>query len=275
MNGLQRIIGTAIISGAILGSPAFGAPKPEEEKGPEVSCALEVQYAATLGTPIITTDTVPEYIRAVPEHIDDGGKNLPPIQDKPISIGSGISAEGRLEGIIKDKNLKFEFGLLGGVEIMFGDLVEYNYTNAPGTEARGYGAALTFYKSYLLNLNVGVFGNGIFDLAPPSLFPKIVLEYSSTLPFLQGIYIKNGWDRYDSYETKDRYFAYLLTLNQKIKCGLELPLGEGESSPTVLILGGMNIPTPLFESEVAKGMGLKLKPSFFGEIRFKFSTEKF
>jgi hypothetical protein len=73
-----------------------------------------------------------------------------------------------------------------------------NYTNHPGTNTRGYGAALTYIRAQT------AFGPGLNSF----IFPHLFLELSKKNAFSIGariweedLVIETGWDRYNRFES--------------------------------------------------------------------------
>jgi hypothetical protein len=176
----------------------------------------------------IKINTVPLIIRDVPKHKDDtyaSNKNVAPIEDfsgnidKVISLGD-IKMELRKRISKKDMIIDFgeEIGKLTrpksdfkiglGLEGLLPQGIgkERNYTNAPGTNQRGTGAALTFYdidRRYVFKIN---------GCVRPKIFSEMEFMNKKEFSFAFGyevfpekIVAINGWDRYNETEVKDRY----------------------------------------------------------------------
>jgi hypothetical protein len=176
----------------------------------------------------VSISTIPLIIRDVPKHKDDTyapNKNVAPIEDisgtldGPILLGD-VKMEYRRRLSKEDMTIDFgkdigklmrpksDFKIGWSFEVLlpesFGQ--NRNYTNAPGTHIRGEGAALTFYtvsRRYVFKLN---------NYVRPKLFTEMEFMNKKRSSFAFGyevfpekIIARNGWDRYDRKQTKDRY----------------------------------------------------------------------
>jgi hypothetical protein len=88
------------------------------------------------------------------------------------------------------------------------DIVERNYTNAPGTDQRGLGAALTYYRveegdnfifmpGYSLRILYTIEEKKKADI-------RLFLEYGTGFAKVP-VAIETGWDRFDELETYKNY----------------------------------------------------------------------
>lgn len=163
---------------------------------------------------------MPFSLRNVSIHKDDGyasQENAGPIQQKEYNIHhfASFSLTARLDTLAK--NLFFELGYF--VIVPTTDRALRNYTNAVGTETRGYGAALTYCEIYVTGTPPirCLSGFGVFlSMFTPTinLQWKISDDLSATSIRLKTTFVTiegaNGWDRYDRDEIKDgRTFGYL------------------------------------------------------------------
>ncbi|MCX6795177.1 MAG: hypothetical protein NT165_00345 [Candidatus Falkowbacteria bacterium] len=173
---------------------------------------------------------VSEDFRNVPIHPDDGSGPSGVIAKADYSVPFFLS----LDFLYKHK---FEGGIIfgGGLTLgcHFADLEERNYTNAPGTSQRGYGAALT-YCGVIVEGPLGAAGvhpliNGM------SVLPKLIFEVpiKKSLSFslaasYQAFSAINGWDRFDDKECNEtKVLAHLFPLDASLRFnfsgwGLEL-----------------------------------------------------
>ncbi len=155
--------------------------------------------------------TVPLSIRDVPIHLDDdyaNPKDNAPIEDKSFNLDNSIFVVSLNGSYSKSFANKVNFNL--GLNLNFGwnerIFKERNYTNYPGTNQRGYGAALTYYKlnpRYLFKFNSWIRPEISSELEVAiSKASKIKLGYKLYNEKLVGI---NGWDRYNGLEVNKRY----------------------------------------------------------------------
>lgn len=154
---------------------------------------------------ICKISNIPERVRDVPVYPDDENiyTDIAPINNSQLSYSPSSVA---LNGVI---GAGCKFGLYS---IALGGSIDYylaandkttikrrNYTNAPGTEQKGEGAALTYYK---LDKD---WNHGLNALAP-GLFVKLSKQFSEksicclfveyNISFY-GLHLENGWDRYN------------------------------------------------------------------------------
>ncbi len=157
-------------------------------------------------------ETIPEYIRNVPRHPDDGGgfTNIAPIEDSKLSYSPfSLNLINGSAGI----GCKFElFDLMLGGNVDWclftsGPIKKRNYTNASGTETRGYGAALTYYR-----LNKGSAHK--WNAFTPGLFLRLSRKISTESDFslfveysldFYNLHLETGWDRYNNLEIREIY----------------------------------------------------------------------
>ncbi|MBW2990281.1 hypothetical protein KY348_01100 [Candidatus Woesearchaeota archaeon] len=168
-----------------------------------------------------SVENIPLEVRDVPKHEDDWyakDRNVAPIEKNSVNLYGRVKAGTRLGGklaFIQDK-LFFKTGV--GIDFTHAaalskynkrkDMQERNYTNFPGTNTRGYGAALTFYQvrtSFVdLGLEDAFFRPLVFSEIEVKLEEKtgLVLGY---LAYPQNFHVRNGWDRYDNLQVKDEH----------------------------------------------------------------------
>lgn len=145
---------------------------------------------------------VPEELRYVPIHPSDGyakEEDNGPIQKDSIKLRDRLIEIGFLKAGIEAKIGENRLDIywngsyrIKGEDLDIDDINERNYTNAPGTEMRGYGAALTYWTAdYSDNFIQGI--NADLSL-------RILDEWNLILGGgyrEYGIEIQRGWDRYD------------------------------------------------------------------------------
>ena len=189
-----------------------------------ISYGLEFSYSR-IG---IKVKDMPLKIRDVPIHSDDSyalRSNAGPIEQREYSASTMLEL-----GFLVKKNITHWLDF--GVKLKwilypyhgFYDNALRNYTNAVGTETRGYGAALTF---------VGLEMRGMVS----SFTPEIMLETPLNKDLILGASLSyyelqaiNGWDRYNRLEVKDRYtltryypVSVYLYINNILTIGVQFP----------------------------------------------------
>lgn len=163
---------------------------------------------------------MPLSFRNVPVHPDDWGYPGPITSKKYAAAHEAFLSLmydwqfGRSES----SPLRYDLGI--GLDWMIvpsavgagGDKAERNYMNAPGTDIRGYGAALTF---------VGVRQGGMIPSMDSQLAdfflnwtPRVRLEVAPFGGYLENLWVgtsvsyftidaENGWDRYDKLDVRE------------------------------------------------------------------------
>lgn len=177
--------------------------------------------------------TVPEVVRFVPNHKDDSSANEGPIEDPSLDYGSW-SFVWDLNAGLGYRTGSIDVRIGGNLDIMVVDKGEdnrnsRNYTNAVGTENRGFGAALTYY-AFSKGSFLDIFGHayGGFSRIGYSFWRNranlsqtrgaIFVEYD--LDF-SNLSLENGWDRFDSLDT-NRVFKLAGLTSHTFKLGLEV-----------------------------------------------------
>jgi hypothetical protein len=261
--GIGKSLTKILATSSIIGALAFGIPK---NASAQVESYMNVAGNAeiSLGTPISKILSVPDYMRTVPAHPDDGGWTLSPMDDGVNSFIPLLNAEGRIGGgIIKD-NFNLNFGGSLGVDFAFGNMVESNYTNHPGTSERGYGAALTYYEVEEGGITLGAF-------VKASLSDKFYTEYCLGLSE-RGIFVANGWDRFDKLQQNQIYGSDFNTLDHTFRLGIKLIKSDIDPRAFGAFVG-LKFSQILKESDTVKQMGLTaINPSVFAGFRFEYDS---
>jgi hypothetical protein len=218
-----------------------------------------------LGTPFAVIQNVPAYMRDVPIHPEDTYallENNAPLRDSSFTFIPSLNIGAKFGAGIKKGDFDFNFGIKTWAEAYFGGTIERNYTNYPGTDKRGEGAALTYYQANIGRSNIGAFAKAL-------ILNFFSMEYSVDFPLSQGVSITNGWDRWNSLEMKNKYIAEFKTLNHTLKFGLNIPTDYGINSffPGLEICTGITIPQLISQSDLAKQIGLTISPYFFIECQ--------
>lgn len=205
----------------------------------------------TVTTPDLKVNNMPLEVRDVPIHPDDKyalRSNAGPIKQKQYSTNGTLMFEMFWRNSLTEKvNFGLNINVMAYPNHTFYDNALRNYTNAVGTETRGYGAALTFVGIEKRSSKIDYLGLFV---------PELSLEFLSTSKrSLGGISVgyyqfdaTNGWDRYDSLEVRKRYIlAHIYPIGIYYKkgshqTGIKLPvvnttkLGDTadiEASPSV------------------------------------------
>jgi len=205
---------------------------------------------------------IPEEMRFTPIHKDDAyanPENNAPIKNSTVRIPPLIELrflKAGLETKINDDSYLDIYGDLSlnlSNFIRFGKVYKRNYTNAPGTDKRGYGAALTY-----LTPKYG-------PLFIPGIKAELHIQTKEDFNFIIGggyrrydLEIERGWDRYNRLERyKD---SSLAKIDEKsIYIGFETEDKKSEKWHSIIKLG-VN-----FNDYKTKGEETKIdsKPSFF------------
>ncbi|MFH1452191.1 MAG: hypothetical protein ABIF88_03395 [archaeon] len=208
------------VVGPLAGIGAMGQTLDSEKDKPEEGLHQYFEAGPVYRHALVqNVRDVPEEIRDVPIHSDDGyasGKGGP-IPSDDINVGprtGGFFRYGGRMPVIKD-TLFAKLGIeveLGG--IFTSDKPSRNYTNAVGTSQRGRGAALTYYS---IHTKSGPNWNS-------SLIPKIVggleLELSDSVTvganysiWREDLVAETGYDRYDSLEHRSSFNLVDMTVS--------------------------------------------------------------
>ncbi len=259
---LEKIIGT--VGAVLIGGALLFAPARKAEAKPYLM--IDAQFDFNYGTPTAQIQTVPEYMRNVPAHPGDSDEHIGPIEDSQYSFVSLLNIEGRAGvGFRELDKFDFSIGAKAGIEFAGGGGKERNYTNAPGTDKRGYGAALTYYGTSMGRLSLGAFARASFFASSINL---LSLEYSADISALQAIAVENGWDRYNTTEVNEIYRADFCTLNHTIEV-ISGDLNLDSFNTKVKLFLGVKIPQLISQSALATEMGFTVSPSFFGGIKLE------
>lgn len=160
----------------------------------------------------IKVTNMPLAIRDVPIHSDDSWGKPGPISKISYPIKTIASFDAP---IITCRTKKMKLALRGQWFLFphhsLYDNALRNYTNAPGTETRGYGAALTFCGVETRGIIPTIGQAGFFDLFV-NVSPEILASFPVSEDFSINTSISyfkiqavTGWDRYDNLEVKDTY----------------------------------------------------------------------
>lgn len=162
-----------------------------------------------------------ETIRDVPTHPDDSSTHAGPIKETKYGASSMLTINAGYKWKISERvRLGTTIKWILHPLYYFSDKAERNYTNDPGSDTRGYGAALTFVA--LEARGVIPFGDWFLNYTPQleleytldEYDKKFILGTSITYFKMQAV---TGWDRYDELTPDKRY-----TLTHVIPLGLYL-----------------------------------------------------
>ncbi|MFA6416927.1 MAG: hypothetical protein WCW61_01905 [Patescibacteria group bacterium] len=185
----------------------------------------------------ISVSHLPEYLRDIPAHKKDGGKATGIITREAYDYAFSIPFDLRYEYPSKT-NTHFGFGITMVIPIE--SFAKRNYTNAPGTDKRGYGAALTFAGITTL----GPFSSlaGIRPVLPglaftPNFFMETSLKNNVKTHLAlgyQALGAINGWDRYDQLQSRQiKVLAHIFSLSAGLKA--KFLKTNWEIGPSVLL----------------------------------------
>jgi hypothetical protein len=277
MKNLSKILSAAVLGAGLL----FSTPKASAGDFylfGDIDCSGNLNSETNYNADV---QTVPEYVRDVPAHPDDLWKvdpaNVAPIADTPFSFPIEITKPfldfklgiGFTEGIFNIE-LGPRFASFIDTNYANSKVKERNYTNHPGTEERGYGAALTFYRFHFEKGDTSIGGflrtSLKFDISDSNkvLFLEPFLDYSflySTCSFS----LTTGWDRYNRLEKKDSYQIASDIIDHSLEVGL-----KGSMMNFALeVYGGMAIPQLVNRTSLADEthFSFESKPNFYFGIR--------
>lgn len=228
----KKIALTALLVGSLSMIPLFGSAQKKKDPQIDKERAKKVFFLVdsnlTYNSPILSgVKGIPLEMRDVPKHPDDSyarESNVAPIAKDSAELYGYADIGTRLGGkfSLHEDKLLFNTGI--GIDFSCTpafseynkrkDMEVRNYTSNPGSNTRGSGAALTFYRvapsSVLLN-----FG-GVF--LRPSAFGEIEVNVGKKaslalgyMVFPQNYQIENGWDRWNKLEFREKHtFAKLI-----------------------------------------------------------------
>lgn len=228
VNSGKEIIVTSLLAGALSFSPFLSENSQAQEnqdrnkkpKTEEKAYFIDLKHLGfTFKKPLVTkVKGVPIEIRDVPRHPKDtyvSRRNAAPIANDSVELGNGFSIFGAKVGrrISLGEPIKAKVGIgFSGEGIYGNDIRRRNYTNAVGTEERGYGAALTYYQlrsAYFHNFNRWLRPFLFSEIettikkseASTNITPGVSLTVGYELSNERTV-AENGWDRYDHLETR-------------------------------------------------------------------------
>jgi len=218
-----------------------------------------------VGTPTAQIQTVPLSIRDVPAHSGDSSTGIAPIKDSEVThFPYTLDLEGKVGVGFEGKGFdirvgpKLSFVITGN----FCWPTERNYTNDPGSSTRGYGAALTFYN---LEKDNFAFIPGVSTRISVPLGHQFTGFAEYSIDFLHQLFIRNGWDRYDKFETRKTYKLADL-IDHTVKVGVEVPMGGDFAKAEAFV--GVKIPQIIDKTSLADTAKLETFPSFLIGLRF-------
>ena len=202
---VKKIVTTMIM--IVLTGNVFGQDHPKP-----------IFYMNISGTPVsgfswgassLSFSNLPLTIRDVPIHPYDTYAS--PSNGGPINVSSLDDAKLWwlpnlfIQGGIQFSQMEIEAGGLLQVKLSSQNPTERNYTNAPGTNYNGIGAALTYIKlDNSFNVIYGLSANVRRKIS--SLGGKEYLYLSgSFIKDWQNYAIETGWDRYAQLQSKEKY----------------------------------------------------------------------
>ncbi len=255
---IARVLGIAlIIACSILAAPTNG--------GWHNAGSFGVEYAGPDG---IIVEKMPLEIRSVPIHPDDGyadPKNWAPIDRLRYPSYGLLNFGGGY--VLHNDDIRF------CAEVFFifdlSTSQERNYTNAPGTETRGYGAALT----YLTFEQRGIISPSKYALLDflDNISPEISgdLKLSEKNQIYLGARIslfqaqaENGWDRFDQSQ-----------INQIFSLGEYLPVSVYLRCHNVSL--GVYYPVQIKLTDVGREAGIRIYPTLIIKTEFGSSIKSY
>jgi hypothetical protein len=209
------------LAGIVLGAALMATPSFAQKIDRKTEPLANIGASLDLGSRSCHVENAPLEVRSVPKHPDDGYAGYaPPIRDKRLGCPYGhfdLISELGLRHVSGDKELSFG-GNLGWHIASDSSIARSNYTNAVGTEQRGYGAALTWY--------------GTMDsMSLDDVFYGAFVQFKKGRLFFRGdanfekFNLQTGWDRYDSLETRKSYVVGH-TITPSFTIGLEQRSGH-------------------------------------------------
>jgi len=217
------------------------------------------------GTPTAQVQTVPLEIRDVPAHPDDSSLSIAPIKDSEVThFPYTLNLEAKVGVGFEGDNFDIRIGPKAGLVLTgnFSWPIERNYTNDPGSDTRGTGAALTYYNLQKEGL---AFIPGASARVSIPLGNQLIGFAEYSVDFLHQLFMENGWDRYDKFEVRKTYKLADL-IDHTIKVGINFPMGPEFASGEAYI--GVTIPQIIDKTDLADETKLEVSPSFLVGLKF-------
>lgn len=190
----------------------------------------------------MSISNLPQYLREVPAHKDDAGYPSRTIERTNYAFSFSIPYDIRYTF---PSERKIKFGLSAMLTLPIEDFAERNYTNHPGTDERGYGAALTFTGITILGPISSL--TSLKPLLRLSFIPSVFIEVPMgrttmhTSLSYKTLAAVNGWDRNDELECyQAEVLAHLISLNVGIKAtlwGIDYEIGPSIILPIRTTIG--------------------------------------
>ncbi len=204
-----------------LGILALGAMPFVSPKAASLSFSADVNLGLTYEQSFVSkVKDIPLSVRNVPVHPDDYG-NSGPIQKDELNPADRVSLfELKLGPKLTFFDRRAFLRAGAGLDLNFSsqalefwkepndraDIAERNYLNNPGSDQRGEGAALTYIYAgtrYTPTWNT-FFKPYVFADAGFNITKHLSVRAGAKL-FQEQIFLENGWDRYNSLETRDTF----------------------------------------------------------------------
>lgn len=265
----QLLIFLLLVLMFVLNNFLLAANKPEQKNKVYLFLNGGINWAWDID--MCTIPYVPKRVRNVPVHSDDQNipTNIAPINNASINYSPcSICLEGMI-GVAYKSGL-YKVKISGGTSYYLAandhnSLKTRNYTNAPGTNERGDGAALTYYKldkdwTHGINAFVPRLSINISRQFSKKSICQIFTEYDLSF---YGLHLENGWDRYNRFE-KWKIYKLADIRRNCIKFGLNVKF--------LKIYMGYVIPTANL-TELGEISQLKIGPYWTIGFQYKFTTE--
>jgi hypothetical protein len=246
-----------VVIGFVLGT-ALSVFSEEAETGWHSTANFSLKYAGLDG---IIVENMPLAVRSVPIHPDDSYANVSdwaPIQRTRFNSNGMFS----INGDYAFQNSKFR--LCAGLTLFFSMACqqERNYTDAPGTESRGGGAALTYVAMKELGIVSAKISSPfefLDNISPEisgdvKLSEKYDLSLGTSISYFR-LQVESGWDRFDSKQIDNVFvFGDYLPVSVYLRwCGISL---------------GIYYPLELNRTEIGKEADIRIYPTFVIKTEF-------
>lgn len=261
-NSLAKILGASILGAGLLFSPVKNASADEFYFYKGLGLNISVIGASA------KVDTVPEYARTLPPHLEDIetyelNPNPIAIPDAPLSLGliEKISIEAKFGVGVKSNDFYFETGPAfnfswSGVD----GLNKFNYYPG-GYDAYLYSGLAEGNQDSRKGVSLGWSARALTPLLGSkkcgfSFFFEYLLEWKE-------FFLETGWDRYNLLETKDT-FKLADSLNSSFAIGFSMnntiinPFAE-----RVELFVGATVPYLFNKTRLAQESNLSVEPGIY------------
>lgn len=278
---INTAIAASVIAASTLLSPMLRAGDSASSDAKPLSLYYDINGGLTYEQSVVkTVGNIPFSIRNVPVNPADSwaAGNDGPISQTSLNPSDRVSVlAARLGAQASSKRFEAKGGLsidlIFNVQSLFDpnnrtDIAERDYEAYAGSNIRGAGTALTYIyagERYLANWNTFL-RPSLFGEASLNLSESTSLSFGCKL-FEQTFYLENGWDRYDSLQTRQTYpAANYVVVTPSVSFCYKDRTGSGKVTPYLEI--GVGTSQIINKSYTSLGSQLTIEENKFPILGF-------